>query len=147
MAHVAGNVSSVRLSDYVILLSVGIALLVFVLLVWADSQTTLLMLFLIGLFYPLAATYTIVTAFLLLRAIRTRDQILSAAGGLLVFYLMMWGWVLTIDTIFDHAEFRTSYLVFFSLVTSVACIASAVTGLTRMGGNLRDPTKLDRHNR
>lgn len=83
VARAAGNTRPVRLSDYVILLFVGMALLVFVLLVWADSQTTLLSLFLFGLFYPLAVTYAIVTAFLLLRAIRIKDRILAAAGNIL----------------------------------------------------------------
>lgn len=117
--------------NYGVVLATGFSMLLFVILIWLDAQTVLLMLFLSGTFYPLAAIYILALTFLIFRAINAKDLKLTYLNVLSVLYIVLWIVALQ-GYIFDHNEFRTSFLVIASLIYAVICIGIALVTLGKI---------------
>ncbi|MBI4739237.1 hypothetical protein HY772_06815 [Candidatus Woesearchaeota archaeon] len=120
-----------RKLDRGIVLVIGIAVLLFVIFIWRDAETTLLMLFLIGIFYPLAAIFVLVVALLTFRALRSKDLGLAFLCGASILYIVLW--IIALQRgIYSYSEFRTSFLVVVSLAYAVICIGFALVTLRRI---------------
>jgi hypothetical protein len=62
-----------------------------------DAETTLLLFFMIGVFYPLAAAFLIPSFFIAGRAIRTRSLPLAVAALAALAYVGLWSYALLWD--------------------------------------------------
>lgn len=117
--------------DYGIVLATGFSMLLFVVLIWRDAQTALLLLFMIGLFYPLAALFVLALTFLSFRAIRSKDLKLTCLNGLSILYIVLWIIALQ-GYLFSYNEFRVSFIVVASLIYAVIFIGIALATLGRI---------------
>jgi hypothetical protein len=130
VAQLKTNMQRARKMDYGTVLVVGFAVLLFVVLIWVDAEMTLLMLFLLGIFYPLAALFVLVVAFLTFRALRSKDPHLAWISAASILYIALW-FVTFRRGIYSYSDFRTSFLVAMSLVYAVICIGFALVALRK----------------
>ena len=118
--------------DYGIVLATGFSMLLFVILSWrSDSQTTMLTLFMMGLFYPLAVSFVLALTFLSFRAIRSKDLKLTCLNGLSILYIALWIIALQWPQ-FSYNEFRTSFIFIASLIYAIIFIALGLGTLGRI---------------
>lgn len=129
MMNIQDGKRSAKRADYLVILVTGKVVLLFVIFVLIDAEATLLMLFLVGIFFPLAGLFMLVTTFLLYRAACTRNNVISTVGGASVLYAALW---LSAPLPLSYSEFRTSFHVIASLVYALCCITTALVGLRRI---------------
>ena len=112
--------------DYGVVLATGFSMLLFVILIWRNEQATLLMLFMISLFYPLAALFLLALTFLSFRAIRSKDLKLTCLNGLSILYIVLWIIAL------QGYIFSYNFIVVASLIYAVIYIGLGLATLGRI---------------
>lgn len=88
--------------DSMLVLAVGIGALVLCALLLLDSETTLLMLFLVGIGYLLALGYIALVFYLFARMLRRRDAWLLYFLGMSVIFVAFLTWLLSAGIISHH---------------------------------------------
>ena len=111
--------------DQIMIIGVGVTIMTLVTLGWIDAESALLLLFLIGAFFPLSAVFITVITIPAIRAVKARNIPVIILSGVSIAYMVIWGVTLK-QGIYSYSEFRTSFVIFASLVYSLWCFATVI---------------------
>ncbi len=103
---------------YAIFFVVGLGLIILMALVLLDAETTLLMLFLIGLIYPLGAAFILAVVYATYLTFYANDRYLTGLSAISVVYIFSWFNIY----IGDFEQFRESDFVKVSFLYGFICL-------------------------
>ena len=119
-------------SDAILVLLIGVGALLLCALLMLDSETTLLMLFLIGVGYVLAAGYLALVIYLFWRMLRRHDAWLLYFLCISACFIIFLVWLLSADII-GHRELSSLFMIggipysFLSITFGMAMLKGAST--------------------